>query len=112
MGWGFGDNTISTNAARDLGPRLVAAIFFGPEAFTYGRGYAAIAVLVNIPAILCAVAYYECVVRDSLRQIEQGHTVHVRGEVGLARHLTTVGALPGGRRRTKEASGRRSGEVV
>lgn len=31
MVWGFADITISTNLARDLGTRIVAAIFFGGE---------------------------------------------------------------------------------
>lgn len=54
--WGFADITISTNLARDLGTRIVALIFYGPEAFTY-MGYAPIAILVNIPATLFATAY-------------------------------------------------------
>lgn len=56
MVWGFADITISTNLARDLGTRIVAAIFYGREAFTY-MGYAPIAILVNIPATLFATAY-------------------------------------------------------
>ena len=31
MVWGFADITISTNLARDLGTRIVAAIFYGGE---------------------------------------------------------------------------------
>ena len=31
MIWGFADVTISTNLARDLGTRIVAAIFYGGE---------------------------------------------------------------------------------
>jgi len=31
MIWGFADITISTNLARDLGTRIVAAIFYGGE---------------------------------------------------------------------------------
>lgn len=58
MVWGFADITISTNLARDLGTRIVALIFYGPEAFTY-MGYAPIAILVNIPATLFATAYCE-----------------------------------------------------
>lgn len=53
MVWAFADITISTNLARDLGPRIVAAIFYGGEAFSY-MNYSWIAILVNIPATLFA----------------------------------------------------------
>ncbi|KAK4614005.1 Aquaporin-3 [Fulvia fulva] len=53
MVWGFADITISTNLARDLGTRIVAAIFYGGEAFSY-HNYSWIAILVNIPATLFA----------------------------------------------------------
>jgi hypothetical protein len=49
MIWGFANVTISTNLARDLGTRMVAAIFYGGDAF---NRYAPIAILVNIPATL------------------------------------------------------------
>jgi len=49
MVWGFANVTISTNLARDLGTRIVAAIFFGGDAF---NKYAPIAILVNVPATL------------------------------------------------------------
>jgi glycerol uptake facilitator-like aquaporin len=51
MIWGFADVTISTNLARDLGTRIVAAIFWGSDAFGH---YAAISVLVNVPATIFA----------------------------------------------------------
>lgn len=89
MVWGFADITISTNLARDLGTRIVAAIFFGKEAFTYG-GYAPISVLVNIPATLFATAYYEFLMRDSLLIISKGHATHQDGEAGLMRHISKV----------------------
>lgn len=87
MVWGFADITISTNLARDLGTRIVAAIFFGKEAFNY-MGYTPIAVLVNIPATMFATAYYELLLRDSLTGIEKGHAVHEDGEEALERHIT------------------------
>lgn len=87
MVWGFADITISTNLARDLGTRIVAAIFFGKEAFTY-MTYAPIAILVNIPATLFATAYYEFLMRDSMQIIGKGHAVHEEGEDGLMRHLS------------------------
>ena len=91
MVWGFADVAISTNLARDLGTRIVAAIFFGSEAFTY-LNYSWIAILVNIPATLFATGYYEFLMRDSLSKIGKGHAVHEDGEEGLHRHITrTVG---------------------
>jgi len=87
---GFAANSISTNLARDLGTRFVAAIFFGREAFTYGNGYSWISILVNIPATIFATGYYELLLRDSLQKIAQGHGVHEDGEEGLVRHLTRV----------------------
>lgn len=92
MVWGFADITISTNLARDLGTRIVAAIFYGREAFTY-MGYAPIAVLVNIPATLFATAYYEFLMRDSFLIIGKGHAVHEDGENGLMRHISKTGRI-------------------
>ena len=37
MVWGFAANSISTNLARDLGTRIVAAIFWGGEVFSTVR---------------------------------------------------------------------------
>ncbi|KAK5115531.1 hypothetical protein LTR62_001190 [Meristemomyces frigidus] len=87
MIWGFADVTISTNLARDLGTRMVAAIFYGGEAFSY-KSYSWIAILVNVPATLFATAYYEFLMRDSLQKIGKGAAVHEHGEHGLALHLT------------------------
>ncbi|KAF2205230.1 aquaporin-like protein [Delitschia confertaspora ATCC 74209] len=92
MIWGFAPISISTNLARDLGPRIVAAIFFGGEAFSY-YNYSWIALLVNIPATLFATGYYELLMRDSLKKIGTGRAVHVDGEEGLMRHITKTGCL-------------------
>lgn len=89
MVWGFADVSISTNMARDLGTRIVAAIFFGHEAFAY-MNYSWIAILVNVPATLFATGYYEFLMRDSLSQIGKGHAVHEGGEEGLLRHISTT----------------------
>jgi len=70
------------------GNRIVAAIFFGKEAFTYDHSYAWIAILVNIPATLFATGFYELVIRDSLNKIAKGHASHEGGDDGLVRHLT------------------------
>jgi glycerol uptake facilitator-like aquaporin len=102
MVWGFADNTISTNMARDLGTRIVAAIFYGREAFTY-MNYSPIAILVNIPATLVATGFYELLMRDSLTSIGQGHDVHEDGEEGLMRHISKAGGLvPTESRKTPE----------
>ncbi|GAB7341230.1 hypothetical protein MBLNU457_7510t1 [Dothideomycetes sp. NU457] len=90
MVWGFADVTISTNLARDLGTRMVAAIFYGPQVFTY-MNYSWIAILVNVPATLFATGYYELLMRDSLQKISKGAAVHEGGEQGLALHLTKSG---------------------
>ncbi|KAF2256979.1 aquaporin-like protein [Trematosphaeria pertusa] len=92
MVWGFADISISTNLARDLGTRIVAAIWFGGEAFSY-KNYSWIAILVNVPATFFATAYYEFLMRDSLKKIGHGHAVHEEGEEGLARHLTKTGKM-------------------
>lgn len=73
MVWGFANVTISTNLARDLGTRIVAAIFYGGDAFD---SYSAIAILVNVPATLFATLVYEIVLRDSFAIIAKGHNVH------------------------------------
>ena len=96
MVWAFADITISTNMARDLGTRIVAAIFFGGEAFTY-MNYAAIAILVNIPATLFATGYYEFLIRDSLAGIGKGHATYESGEDGLMRYLTNRENMGGGK---------------
>jgi hypothetical protein len=93
MIWGFADVTISTNLARDLGTRIVAAIFWGSDAFGH---YAAISVLVNIPATIFATMVYEVILRDSFAIIAKGHNMHEDGEEGLTRHLTKTGTLEEG----------------
>ena len=104
MVWGFAVNTISTNTARDLGTRIVAAIFFGKEAFTYDNSYSWIAILVNIPATLFATSFYELVVRDSLTKIAKGHAAHAEGDDGLVRHLTKTQKLENSPSRQNGAS--------
>lgn len=90
MIFGFANISISTNLARDLGTRIVAAIFFGGEVFSY-HNYSWIAILVNVPATLFATGYYEFLMRDSLDLIGKNHNRHEEGDEGLARHLTKNG---------------------
>ncbi|KAM0458856.1 hypothetical protein ACHAPV_005846 [Trichoderma viride] len=94
MAWGFGDVTLTMNMARDLGPRIVAAIFFGKEAFTY-KNYSPIAILVSIPATLVSSAFYEFVFRDSVSVIQSGHAVHEDGDEALVRHITRTTTVDG-----------------
>lgn len=89
MIWGFADVSISMNLARDLGTRIVAAMFFGREAFTY-MNYSWIGILVNIPATLFGTGYYEFLMRDSLSQTRKGHSVHKEEEEGLLRHIANT----------------------
>jgi hypothetical protein len=81
---------LSTNLARDLGTRIVAAIFFGGEAFSFDNGYSWISILVNVPATIFATGYYEFLIRDSLQKIHGGHAEHAGGEEGLTKHLSKV----------------------
>jgi len=81
--------------ARDLGTRIVAAIFFGGEAFSYKK-YCWIAILVNVPATVFATGYYEMLMRDSLKKISKGNAVHAEGEEGLSRHLSKTGIVENG----------------
>lgn len=92
MIWGFAGITISTNLARDLGTRIVAAIFFGKEAFSY-MNYSPISILVNVPATIFATGYYEFLMRDSLVIIGKGHAVHEAGDQGLMKHVSKTGML-------------------
>jgi len=93
MIWGFANVTISTNLARDLGTRIVAAIFFGGDAF---NKYSPIALFVNIPATLLSTCVYELILKDSFAAIAGGHTVHEEGEDGLRLHLTKTGTIDQG----------------
>jgi MIP family channel proteins len=108
MIWGFAVNTISTNLARDLGTRFVAAIFFGSEAFTFNHGYAWISILVNVLATFVATGFYEFLIRDSLQKIGKGHAEHEEGEEGLRRHLSKVQGVEVGYMNSLRTSG--SGE--
>lgn len=92
MIWDFGSLALSTNLARDLGARLVAAVFYGVEAFTHW-GYAPIALLVNIPATLLAAAFHEVVLRDSLAIIGRGEMRLEERDVALCRNLCRMGIV-------------------
>ena len=90
--WGFGSQALSLNTARDLGTRIVAAIFFGGDAFT-NYNFCWIPLLVNLPAYILGAGFYEYFFRDSLQSIGLGHAEHENGRAGVLRHLTSVGAV-------------------
>ena len=92
MIWGFGSVTLSANMAKDMGCRIVAAIFFGSKAFTF-RHYAWISVLVNIPASLFATGVYELFLRDSLAMIGSGAGDFEHGADALAQYLVEAGLM-------------------
>lgn len=72
---GFVPGTIATNAARDFGARCAAAAIWGKGAFP--SPYSAISALTNIPATLCAVAFYEFFLSDSSRVVvSHAETLH------------------------------------
>jgi glycerol uptake facilitator-like aquaporin len=78
MAWDFADATISTNLARDLGPRIVAAI------------------LVNVPTAVFATACYKFLTWNSLHKIAKGYEEHEHGEEGLCTHLKWMERKDGG----------------
>ena len=110
MTWGFADVTISLNGARDLGTRIVAAIFYGPEVFTFNH-YSWISILVNIPSVLLATGYYEFLMRDSLERIGKGAVKFDGEEQDLALHLTKTGISLMDEEREAERQRQRSGAV-
>jgi len=65
--WGFGVPGTSLNTARDVGGRIFALAIYGTEAA--GGRYAAIAALVNIPAIIFGAYLYEVFLTDSDRAV-------------------------------------------
>ncbi|KAJ9612581.1 hypothetical protein H2200_004178 [Cladophialophora chaetospira] len=85
----FADITVSANMARDLGTRIVAAIFFGSDAFTYHH-HSWIGILGTVPASIFATSVYELLVKDSIVHIAKGHAGHSEGQGGLMKHLSRV----------------------
>ena len=63
--WGYAPNGLATNAARDLGARLMAMTIWGKGAS--GGNYAAISALTNIVSVWVGVVIYEFILADSFR---------------------------------------------
>lgn len=90
MIWGFADVTIELNSARDLGTRIVAAIFYGGDIF---GTYSPIAIFTSIPAMIFGTALYETIQRDSFATIARGHNSHENGEEGIMQHISKTGTF-------------------
>ncbi|KAI0661138.1 aquaporin-like protein [Cubamyces menziesii] len=86
--WGYSPVTVATNAARDVGARLMALTIWGMPAG--GGSYAAIAALTNIPATLLAVAFYEFVLADSSRVVTPIHADFLAGHLAHEEHSQGV----------------------
>ncbi|PQE07694.1 putative channel exgression is glucose repressed by Mig1 and Mig2 protein [Rutstroemia sp. NJR-2017a BVV2] len=93
MIWGFADVTIELNSARDLGTRLVAAIFYGGDIFGV---YSPIPIFTSIPAMIFGTALYEMIQRDSFGMIAKGHISHENGEEGVMQHISKTGTFDAG----------------
>ncbi|PQE05232.1 putative channel exgression is glucose repressed by Mig1 and Mig2 protein [Rutstroemia sp. NJR-2017a BBW] len=93
MIWGFADVTIELNSARDLGTRLVAAIFYGGDIF---GAYSPIPIFTSIPAMIFGTALYEMIQRDSFGMIAKGHISHENGEEGVMQHISKTGTFDAG----------------
>ncbi|OSD01282.1 aquaporin-like protein [Trametes coccinea BRFM310] len=88
MVWGYSPVGVATNAARDVGARLMALTIWGLPAG--GGAYAAIAALTNIPATLLAVAFYELVLADSSRVVTPVHVDFLAGHLAHEEHSQGV----------------------
>lgn len=104
---GYVPGTIATNAARDFGARCAAAAIWGKGAFP--SPYSAISALANIPAMLCAVAFYEFFLSDSSRVVV-GHaeTLHENAQAH-AHHRRLTNEMKG---ESPEAIKRELGRVL
>ncbi|EIW63166.1 aquaporin-like protein [Trametes versicolor FP-101664 SS1] len=90
--WGYSPVGVATNAARDVGSRLMAMTIWGMPAS--GGSYAAIAALTNIPATLLAAVFYEVVLADSSRVVTPAHVDYLSGHLAHEEH--SQGIVRGG----------------
>ncbi|CEQ41292.1 SPOSA6832_03008 [Sporobolomyces salmonicolor] len=74
--WGFSPNSVSLNAARDLGGRFACGAFYGRQCFNTSSGYTAIAALTTIPASLIGAAIQTLLLSDSARMIVNAPPSH------------------------------------
>jgi len=92
---GFGANTLSTNLARDLGARMMSAAFYGSGVFTVQNGYAAISILVNIPATFVGVLFYQFVMGDATKMLKTGNALPAEVHRELQRERDANNGEPG-----------------
>jgi len=92
---GYGANTLSTNTARDFGARAFSAILYGRGVFTVNGGYAAISLLVNIPATFFGVTFYQLVFGDATRLIATGKALPTEVHRVLTEERAKNGGEPG-----------------
>src|ERR1700760_2035717 len=90
--WRLVDITVGLNMVRDLGKTMVAAMFFGRDAFTQHH-YAWIGILSTTPASVVGTTLYELLLKDSILHIVKDLASHREGHEGLVLHLSRVGAL-------------------
>ncbi|KAI0829875.1 aquaporin-like protein [Trametes gibbosa] len=86
--WGYSPVGVATNAARDVGCRLMALTIWGTAAS--GGTYAAISALTNIPATLLAAAFYECILADSSRVVTPAHADYLAGHAAHEEHSQRI----------------------
>ena len=84
MVWGYAPNGLATNAARDLGARLMAMTIWGKGAS--GGNYAAISALTNIVATLAGACFYEVIFTDSSRVLPPAQRDFLWGHKAHAEH--------------------------
>ncbi|KAH9940547.1 aquaporin-like protein [Epithele typhae] len=84
MVWGYATVGIATNAARDVGARLMALTIWGLPAG--GGSYAAIAALTNFPATICAMLFYTYVLSDSSRTVTPAWVDYFAAHLAHAEH--------------------------
>ncbi|EMD37593.1 hypothetical protein CERSUDRAFT_83345 [Gelatoporia subvermispora B] len=85
--WGYSPVGVATNAARDVGTRLMAMTIWGRGAS--GGRYAAIAALTNIPATFLAACFYEVCFTDPSRVITPVALDHITGLRAHEEHAET-----------------------
>ncbi|GAA6056076.1 hypothetical protein JCM3770_001954 [Rhodotorula araucariae] len=66
---GFAVNSVSLNAARDVGGRFACAAIYGSKCFTASSGYTALAALTTFPASICGAFIQTIFLSDTARMI-------------------------------------------
>ncbi|GAA5936349.1 hypothetical protein JCM3775_006474 [Rhodotorula graminis] len=69
---GFAVNSVSLNAARDVGGRFACAAIYGSKCFTASSGYTALAALTTFPVTLVGALIHTLFLSDTARMIVNG----------------------------------------